>query len=172
MLFSNRCGVLCLMCSSSKNSERADACRGQFEHPMVRSELLWISQTPLPASTESRSFTRLVTTRGRWSTGSTGTVEASLTPGSSCSATISEARRAAKRNKKIIEDPKASRYKKTHTHKKRIKKNYSWIGLFCCSPGPVVCGCPLVLWSLVPWSFGPLVHRPFWPPGPLAQVRE
>ena len=49
-------------------------------------------------------------------------------------------------------------------------KTYSLIDLFCCSPGPVVCGCSgaLVRWStgpLVPWSFGPLV---LWSTGSLA----
>ena len=72
--------------------------------------------------------------------------------------------------------------KERQKNKNRVKKikseskKYSLKGLFCCSPGLVVCGSsgnvvpwsfgPLVLWStgpLVPWSLGPLVH---WSPSP------
>ena len=46
------------------------------------------------------------------------------------------------------------------------QQKYSWIGLFCCSPGPVVCGSS---GPLVPWSSGP---QALWPPGPLVLVRS
>ena len=45
--------------------------------------------------------------------------------------------------------------------KSESKNKYSLIGLFCCSPGLVVCGSS---GNVVPWSSGPLV---LWSPGPL-----